>query len=54
MRKRQEAELRQSRYRRAKPLREEISRVELAIEEKEQRKRKFELMMGDPDFYRGE
>ncbi|MGB6031449.1 MAG: ABC-F family ATP-binding cassette domain-containing protein [Bacteroidota bacterium] len=52
MRKRQEAELRQNRYRRAIPLREEISRVELAIEEKEQRKREYELLMGDPDFYR--
>jgi ATP-binding cassette subfamily F protein 3 len=53
MRKRQEAELRQSRYRRAKPLREEIARVELFIQEKEERRQECELLMGDPEFYQG-
>jgi len=53
MRRRQEAEVRQSRSRRAKPLREEISRIERSIDEKERRKRECERLMGDPEFYRG-
>jgi ATP-binding cassette subfamily F protein 3 len=51
-RKRQEAELRQERYRVMKPVQEEIARIEHTIEEKEAEKSAMESAMGDPDFYR--
>jgi ATP-binding cassette subfamily F protein 3 len=51
-RKRQEAERRQRRYEKTRPLQERIAGIEGTIEEKEKRKQECEWMMGDPEFYR--
>ena len=51
-RKRVEAERRQQRYERTKPVKEELSRIERAIEEQERRKGELELLMADPELYK--
>jgi len=51
-RKRLEAEQRQRRYHKLKPLREELERVEKVIEESEFRKTEIEQLMTNPDFYK--
>jgi ATP-binding cassette subfamily F protein 3 len=51
-RKRREAELRNERYVRTKPLQEKLARVEAEIEQLEQKKKDLEATMADPDAYR--
>jgi ATP-binding cassette subfamily F protein 3 len=51
-RKRREAELRQLRYEKTKPLQESITRLERTIEATEVQKSELEAMMADPNFYR--
>ena len=51
-RKRREAELRNERYTRTKPLQEKLSRVEKEIEHLEQKKKDLEATMADPEAYR--
>ncbi len=51
-RKRVEAELRQRRYERTKPVKEELARIEQAIATAEHRKEELEAMMADPEVYR--
>lgn len=51
-RKRKEAEQRQRRYERTKPVQEEIATLERTIETAEAEKKELERMMGDPDFYK--
>jgi ATP-binding cassette subfamily F protein 3 len=51
-RKRIEAEVRQERYARTKPLRDKIGRIEQSIESRERRKLEIEEMMAEPDFYK--
>jgi ATP-binding cassette subfamily F protein 3 len=51
-RKRREAEQRQRRYERTKPVQEEIAQLERTIETAEAKKKELERMMGDPDFYK--
>jgi ATP-binding cassette subfamily F protein 3 len=51
-RKRQEAEERQQRYRRVKPVKDAIGKVEQAIQRKEDRIRECERMLEDPELYR--
>jgi ATP-binding cassette subfamily F protein 3 len=50
-RKRLEAEQRQQRYERAKPIQDEIAIIERMIEEKDREKSDIETLMGRPDFY---
>jgi ATP-binding cassette subfamily F protein 3 len=51
-RKRIEADLRQERYRRTRPLQDRIAKVERVIEEHEKEKAAIERTMADPVFYR--
>jgi len=51
-RKRREAELRNERYLRTKPLQEKLARVEAEIEQLEQKKKDLEATMADPEAYR--
>jgi ATP-binding cassette subfamily F protein 3 len=51
-RKRREAELRNERYARTKPLQDELDRVEREIEQLEQEKRDLEATIADPEAYR--
>ncbi len=51
-RKRSEAELRQQRYRRTRPLQEKIEKLETSIDRKEVRKSELERLMADPSFYK--
>jgi ATP-binding cassette subfamily F protein 3 len=51
-RKRQEAELRQRRYEKTKPVQDKIAAIEKAIERDEAEKAAIEEQMGHPDFYR--
>jgi ATP-binding cassette subfamily F protein 3 len=51
-RKRREAQDRQRRYERTKPVQKKLEKVEKAIERKEAEKKKCEQMMMDPEFYR--
>jgi ATP-binding cassette subfamily F protein 3 len=51
-RKRREAEQRQLRYERTRPLQQAIERLEQEIERNEQRKTALEAIMADPAFYR--
>jgi len=51
-RKRQEAELRQRRYEKTKPVQDRIAAIEKAIEEDEAEKAAIEEQMGHPDFYK--
>ncbi len=51
-RKRLEAELRQQRYRKTRPLRTKIETIEKSIEAQENRKSVLEHLMADPGFYK--
>ena len=51
-RKRLEAEERQRRYRKTKPVRDRIAKVEKQVEGLEAEKAHVEQLMADPDFYR--
>jgi ATP-binding cassette, subfamily F, member 3 len=51
-RKRLEAEARQERYEKTKPLRDRVAKVEKSIEIHERRKREVEELMADPEFYK--
>jgi ATP-binding cassette subfamily F protein 3 len=51
-RKRREAELRNERYTRTKPLQNALARVESEIERLEQKKKDLEAIMADPEAYR--
>jgi len=51
-RKRLEAEERQRRYRKTRPLREEITALEASLESMEGEKSALERRMGEPEFYR--
>ena len=51
-RKRIEAEERQKKYRRVKPVQDKIAAIEQSIEEKERQKKELEQLMGDPEFYK--
>jgi ATP-binding cassette, subfamily F, member 3 len=51
-RKRVEAELRQRRYERTKPVKDALARLERTIEHAERRKEELEAMMADPEVYR--
>jgi ATP-binding cassette subfamily F protein 3 len=51
-RKRREAEQRQRRYARIRPIKEEVGRIETSIEKMEEEKRTIEGMMSDPDLYK--
>jgi len=51
-RKRREAELRNERYARTRPLQEQLRRVEREIEVLEQKKKDLEVTMADPEAYR--
>lgn len=51
-RKRIEAQQRQLRYQRTKPIRQQIANIEHVIEAKEARKSEIEELMGHPDFYK--
>jgi ATP-binding cassette subfamily F protein 3 len=51
-RKRFEAELRQKRYEKTKPVQDQIAALEQTISEKEAEKRAVEAAMSGPDFYR--
>ncbi len=51
-RKRQEAELRQQRYERTKPVRDAIARLEREIEKGETRKAELERELSDPELYK--
>jgi len=51
-RKRKEAEQRQLRYEKTRPLQQAIERLERDIERSEQRKAALEAVMADPAFYR--
>jgi ATP-binding cassette subfamily F protein 3 len=51
-RKRIEAEQRQRRYQRTKPIRQHIEAIEKEIEAKERQKREVEELMSRPDFYK--
>ena len=51
-RKRIEAEQRQRRYEKTKPVQDKIAQAESAIESLEREKAKIEELMGHPDFYR--
>ena len=51
-RKRLEAEERQKRYRRTRPLQEKIAALERQLETQEREKAAIERRMGEPDFYR--
>jgi ATP-binding cassette subfamily F protein 3 len=51
-RKRSEAEQRQQRYERTKPVKEELAKVEQSIEAGERRKAELEVLMADPELYR--
>ncbi len=51
-RKRQEAELRQERYRATKPIQEKIDAAEAAIARHESEKSEIEKLMSDPSFYK--
>jgi ATP-binding cassette subfamily F protein 3 len=51
-RKRMEAEERQRRYQRVRPIKEKIQTVEKNIEELERRKKEYELLMSNPQFYK--
>ena len=51
-RKRIEAEQRQRRYRRTKPIRQHIEAIEKEIEAKERQKLEVEELMSRPDFYK--
>jgi len=51
-RKRLEAEERQRRYRRSKPLQETVATLERQLESMEKEKVEIERLMGEPDFYR--
>lgn len=51
-RKRIEAEERQKRYKRLKPIQDKINAVEKEVEELERKKSDYEALMGDPEFYK--
>jgi ATP-binding cassette subfamily F protein 3 len=51
-RRRREAELRQERYRRTRPIQEKLHRLEQDIARLEREKEDIESLMGKPDFYR--
>lgn len=51
-RKRAEAELRQQRYKRTKPVQDKIQKIEREIGEKESRKAQIEEVMSHPEFYK--
>ena len=51
-RKRVEAELRQQRYERTKPVRDAIAKLEQSIEEQERRKAELEHQLADPELYK--
>jgi ATP-binding cassette subfamily F protein 3 len=51
-RKRAEAEERQRRFQKTRPLRKKLEEIERAIEGKEQARKECERVMADPDFYR--
>jgi ATP-binding cassette subfamily F protein 3 len=51
-RKRKEAEQRQLRYEKTKPVRDRIAVLEKSIEQREREKRVIEAAMGNPDFYK--
>jgi ATP-binding cassette subfamily F protein 3 len=51
-RKRLEAQIRQERYARTRPLQESIARLEKSIEEGERKKAALEAMLADPEVYR--
>ena len=51
-RKRIEAEMRQKRYAKTRPVQEKIERLEATINTMEKRKSEIEELMGDPGFYR--
>ena len=51
-RKRTEAEERQKKYQKLKPLQQKLSAAEKSIEEKERQKKEFESLMADPEFYK--
>jgi len=51
-RKRQEAETRQKRHQRVRPVQKKIEQVEKEIEGKEREKKECEALMGDPEFYK--
>jgi ATP-binding cassette, subfamily F, member 3 len=51
-RKRREAELRNQRYTRTKPLQDKLARVEKDIEQLERKKKDLEATMADPEAYR--
>ena len=51
-RKRLEAERRQRRYERVKPLKDKLERLEQVIESREEEKRECERLMADPEFYK--
>ena len=51
-RKRREAEMRNERYARTKPLQDKLARLEKEIEDIEKRKRDLEAALADPDAYR--
>jgi ATP-binding cassette, subfamily F, member 3 len=51
-RKRREAELRNERYVRTKPLQDKLAKVEKEIEQLEQKKKDIEATMADPEAYR--
>jgi ATP-binding cassette subfamily F protein 3 len=51
-RKRREAEERQARYERTRPLKVRLEKIERVIEEKEKRKAEIEAIMADPGFYK--
>ena len=51
-RKRQEAEARQKRHQRVKPVQRKVEEVEREIESKEREKKACEALMGDPELYK--
>jgi len=51
-RKRIEAEQRQRRYERTKPVKDKLAKLERSIEEGERRKAELEQLMADPDLYK--
>lgn len=51
-RKRIEAEQRQRRYRRTKPVQDKIEKIEKVVAEKEQQKAEIEQVMAHPDFFK--